>query len=82
MSKKTQLEVPMMLMNLGGWGVNYIVSWGAGVQMLTLMRDAIKVESEYKDGKTLWKRAKGDTVKAEAFMPAQVAQVLMSGEPE
>ena len=80
-AKKVTLEEPMMLVNLGGWGTNYILPWESGVQILTLMKDAIKVESAYIEGNTVWKRAKGDPVKAEAFMPDKVAQVLMSEVP-
>ena len=79
-TKKMQLEEPMMKVNLGGWGVEYILPWNDAVQVLTLMRGAIRVESEYKDSMHTWKRHKGDAIKAESFSPEQVAQVLMSGE--
>jgi hypothetical protein len=80
-TKKVQLEEPMMKVNLGGWGVEYLLPWNDAVQVLTLMRSAIRVESEYKDNKHSWKRHKGEPIKAEAFSPEQLAQVLMSGEP-
>ena len=80
-AKKVTLEEPMMLVNLGGWGTNYILPWDSAVQLLTLMRDAVKVESDYTDGKTVWKKAKGEPVSATAFATEHQAQILMSGEP-
>ena len=44
-TKKMQLEEPMMKVNLGGWGVEYILPWNDAVQVLSLMRSAIRVEA-------------------------------------
>lgn len=77
--KRLDLEQPMMRLNFGGYGADFVLPWEQGVQVLNLMRENTAIISCYDNGKSAWKYRKDSIITATAFSPDELAQILMSG---